>query len=180
MITVNFQKLERLPICLEKIPASYNVHPDGHVYLDKDCPSHGHFSTIVWRDNPDFESWTMRSIPYQIEHPISPIIRGCPYDCGLCPDHRQRPCCVLLEVTKRCNLGCPVCYASSNEYSDLDPSLETIHGWFQMLLTAGGPFNIQLSGGEPTVRDDFLKLFAWAKKWDSLFSAEYERNPYRT
>lgn len=152
------------PICLEKIPASYNVHPDGHVYLDKDCPSHGHFSTIVWRDNPDFESWTMRSIPYQIEHPISPIIRGCPYDCGLCPDHRQRPCCVLLEVTKRCNLGCPVCYASSNEYSDLDPSLETIHGWFQMLLTAGGPFNIQLSGGEPTVRDDLPEIIRMGKE----------------
>lgn len=49
---------------------------------------------------------------------------GCPFDCGLCVEHRQYPCSVLLEVTHRCTLGCPVCFADTGstggECVDLD------------------------------------------------------------
>ena len=36
---------------------------------------------------------------------------GCPYDCGLCPDHEQHSCLALIEITEHCNLTCPVCFA---------------------------------------------------------------------
>ena len=38
---------------------------------------------------------------------------GCPHDCGLCPDHSQHTCIGLLEVTGKCDLACPVCYADA-------------------------------------------------------------------
>ena len=38
---------------------------------------------------------------------------GCPYDCGLCPDHEQHSCLTLVEICDACNLECPVCYAES-------------------------------------------------------------------
>jgi hypothetical protein len=65
---------------------------------------------------------------------------------------------VILEVTQRCNLNCPVCFASANSQHSKDPSLEEIQNWCQTLLNNGGPYNIQLSGGEPTLRDDLPKI----------------------
>jgi uncharacterized radical SAM superfamily Fe-S cluster-containing enzyme len=38
-----------------------------------------------------------------------------------------------------------------------------IEGWYQKLLEAGGPFNIQLSGGEPCLRDDLHEIIALGK-----------------
>jgi uncharacterized radical SAM superfamily Fe-S cluster-containing enzyme len=68
---------------------------------------------------------------------------------------------VLLELTERCNLRCPVCFASSGEgeaKSKADPCLEEIGRWMDMLMERGGPFNIQLSGGEPTMRNDLDEI----------------------
>jgi len=87
--------------------------------------------------------------------------RGCPYDCGLCPEHRQQSCCVLLEVTQRCNLACPICFASAGRQV-ADPTLTEIDGWLQALRAGGRPVNIQLSGGEPTLRDDLPTIVALA------------------
>ncbi|MCY0994783.1 hypothetical protein OV203_47090 [Nannocystis sp. ILAH1] len=39
-------------------------------------------------------------------HAGTPTHYGCPYDCGLCPDHEQHSCLTLIEVTDRCNLTC--------------------------------------------------------------------------
>ena len=89
---------------------------------------------------------------------------SCPTDCVGCTQHGTRPCCVLIEVTARCNLGCPVCYADAQGMSEnrsqspsslpRDPSLETIAFWLDKLYDRAGACHIQLSGGEPTVRDD--------------------------
>ena len=67
----------------------------------------------------------------------------------------------------RCDLGCPVCYAAANENisrtTDSDPSLLDIEMWYQTLLSAGGPFNIQLSGGEPCLRNDLPQIIAMGR-----------------
>jgi uncharacterized radical SAM superfamily Fe-S cluster-containing enzyme len=78
----------------------------------------------------------------------------------LCPDHRQHSCSVLLEVTAHCDVGCPVCFADAGSRQEPDPDLMTIGGWYRRLLDAGGPFNIQLSGGEPCLRDDLPEIIA--------------------
>lgn len=142
------------PACLARIPAAY-VARDGGVWLDKTCPAHGPFAARIWDSEDGFESWLQDSPTQPPHHPARRVDKGCPYDCGLCDAHQQASCCVLLEVTARCNLQCPVCYAAAQTDAPApDPSLATIEGWYDMLLEHGGPFNIQLSGGEPTLRDD--------------------------
>ncbi|MCI6738593.1 MAG: radical SAM protein, partial [Intestinibacter sp.] len=72
--------------------------------------------------------------------------------------HRQETCCVLLELTDRCNLKCPICFASANEDVKPDVSIERVAEYFDYLMDCGGPYNIQLSGGEPTMRDDLDQI----------------------
>lgn len=150
------------PECLTRIPA-WNVRRGDNVYLVKECPVHGRFSTVVWRGEPAYEGW---GYPRSFAGPgvcATPKDRGCPFDCGLCPEHHRMPCAVLLEVTSRCNLRCPVCFADSTGGREPDPGMEIIEGWYRALLRNGGQCNIQLSGGEPTVRDDLPEIVALGK-----------------
>lgn len=70
---------------------------------------------------------------------------------------------MLLEVTQRCDLGCPVCFASAGETATTDPDLSVIRMWYERMLAAGGPFNIQLSGGEPCMREDLPEIISLGK-----------------
>jgi hypothetical protein len=151
------------PICLERIEARRAIRGD-QVFLEKTCPRHGRFSTRIWDGEPAFSTWQRPKIPTQPEHPGHAVEKGCPFDCGLCPDHRQRSCTILLEITDRCNLGCPVCYADSKNTGDNDPSLATIEGWFKAAARVGPGSNIQLSGGEPTMRDDLPRIVAMGRE----------------
>lgn len=146
------------PECLKRIPAR-KVAVGGDVFLAKTCPEHGEFRTIIWRGPPDYQTWAAAEPPAAPQICATTVDKGCPFDCGLCPEHRQHTCCVLLEVTRRCNLGCPVCFAAAGGGGD-DPDIGTIEGWYRLLLASGGPFNIQLSGGEPTLRDDLPEIIA--------------------
>ena len=147
------------PVCLRVIDAEKAVGGDGYVHLVKTCPEHGFFDALIWEDGPEaYLDWG-RSAAGGGEPPgfALPSERGCPLDCGLCAEHESEGCCVLLELTGRCNLRCPVCFASSGERGG-DLSLGEISELYDMLMARGGPFNIQLSGGEPTVRDDLPEI----------------------
>lgn len=150
------------PVCLKRIPAARVFYGD-EVYLEKTCPEHGFFKTIVWRGLPAYPSWMREKIPNHPAQPFHQPETGCPFDCGLCSAHRQEPCCVLLEVTQRCDLGCPVCFASSSLDLSCDPDLTVVELWYQRMLQAGGPYNIQLSGGEPCLRDDLPEIIRMGK-----------------
>lgn len=142
------------PECLRRIPAQKVIDGD-QVYLVKECPDHGIFRVLIWQGEPGYDSWADPKIPSTPQVCATKVVEGCPFDCGLCPDHRQQACCVVLEVTGRCNLYCPICFASVEDQGPAaDPELAVIESWYRKLLASGGPYNIQLSGGEPTVRDD--------------------------
>lgn len=156
------------PVCLKRIPARLEAEAD-NVFMVKDCEDHGEFKTIVWEGPPAFQSWKRPKIPT-----TPPVIRrqvekGCPFDCGLCPDHRQRSCTIILEVTSRCNLACSFCYADSDEKIKSDPNLKTIKDWYKSAAEAGHDFHIQLSGGEPTVRDDLPAIVALGREYGFYF-----------
>jgi hypothetical protein len=151
------------PQCLERIPAR-RVAIGDDVYLQKDCPQHGTFQTVVWRGLASYRTWGATARPATPRpRPDRDGERGCPFECGLCPEHRQHSCCVLLDVTRRCNLRCPVCFASAGEDRDGDPSLDEIERQLRQLRQRGGEINLQLSGGEPTVRDDLPEIVALAR-----------------
>ena len=156
------------PECLGRIPADL-IRRNGNTYLRKTCAEHGTFETVIWRGSPAYETWDVPKTPTYPEKPFTVVGKGCPYDCGLCPDHQQQPCCVLLEVTQRCDLGCPLCFASAGASTEDDPDLPTIRFWFQKLMTAGGPFNIQLSGGEPCLREDLPQIIGLGKSLGLTF-----------
>ena len=104
-----------------------------------------------------------------------PEEKGCPLDCGLCENHERKGCCVLLEVTQRCNLNCPICFASAGETVGEDISLEALGEQMDFLMEHGGPFNLQLSGGEPTMREDLPEIIRMGKeKGFTFFSIKYQ------
>lgn len=142
------------PICLQRIPARLQRR-EGGVYLEKTCPTHGNFSCIVWRDRVLFEEWTAR------EKPLAPSPEdACPTACGLCAGHGRKTCCALLEVTSRCSLACPDCFARNKINGE--PSFEELAARLQELGGDNGPL-VQLSGGEPTDREDLLDLIRAGK-----------------
>jgi 7,8-dihydro-6-hydroxymethylpterin dimethyltransferase len=67
-----------------------------------------------------------------------------------------------VEVTNRCNLACPYCFAQSGNASD-DPAVDQLSRYFAELVKNGNSF-VQLSGGEPTVRDDLPEIIAAARQ----------------
>lgn len=146
------------PVCLARIAARRIAEGDD-VFLWKRCPEHGAFQAVIWRGPPSFQAWETPRPRAAAPAAASPGGDGCPFACGLCAQHRQHTCCVLLEVTHRCNLRCPVCFAAAGSALP-DPDLPSIEAWYRKLLDAGGPFNVQLSGGEPTVRDDLPEIIA--------------------
>ncbi|MCE5345214.1 MAG: radical SAM protein [Bacteroidales bacterium] len=132
--------------------------------MQKTCAKHGDFSTIIWRreSEPSYASWKKNKWPIHPQRCLTEVEKGCPYDCGLCAEHRQQTCCVLLEITQRCNLKCNFCFASSG--GDIaDPSFDTIREWLKILAEAGKPF-IHISGGEPTVRNDLPEIIRMIKE----------------
>ncbi|MEN6327557.1 MAG: radical SAM (seleno)protein TrsS [Syntrophomonas sp.] len=143
------------PVCLQKIPAVHAAYGN-EVYLEKTCPQHGEFSAVIWRGLRDMETW---------RGDLPPIAEGenenCPHACGLCPEHQQGTCCVLLEVTKRCNLRCSFCFAEGGTGEDIP--FETVCDRLHALAVPGKTL-VQLSGGEPTVRDELPQIVAAAKE----------------
>jgi uncharacterized radical SAM superfamily Fe-S cluster-containing enzyme len=85
---------------------------------------------------------------------------ACPSGCGLCGDHKQGTCCVLLPVTSHCNLSCRYCFA--NPDGAADKPFEEIKESLAKLVVPGQTL-VQLSGGEPTLRDDLPAITAEAK-----------------
>lgn len=160
--------LSLCPVCLTRVPARYEQEGD-QVYLAKSCPDHGPFKTLVWEGPPSFQSWKRPKIPFTPPVTFHGVENGCPFDCGLCPDHRQRSCTIILEVTARCNLGCAFCYADSGGAGGVDPGIPLLKTWFESAARAGGECNIQLSGGEPTLRDDLPEIVALGREYGFSF-----------
>lgn len=175
------------PVCLRRIPARYETDAQESsalkersemdasasqqtVFLRKHCPEHGSFSVVVWQGEPAFTSWASFRHPSYPEHPATADKLGCPFDCGLCPEHGQHTCTGLVEVTARCNMRCPVCYAKAEPASVApDPTPERIREQFASLFRASGACNLQLSGGEPTVRVDLPELIRMARETGFAF-----------
>lgn len=145
------------PVCLKKINALI-WSENAETWMEKSCPEHGRFKALLWRGSIPMAKWVRNKIPATIKKPNTMVEKGCPYDCGLCADHRQHTCTALIEVTQRCNLSCAFCFADANGTGEPDLTIETIRSMYGSVMETSGNCNIQLSGGEPTLRDDLSEI----------------------
>ncbi|MDR0549502.1 MAG: radical SAM protein [Deltaproteobacteria bacterium] len=153
------------PTCLKALPAEIWELDDeaGVVVLNRVCDEHGAFSTVIWRGEPSFQAWRRPKKPLKVKAQTAKNL-GCPLDCGLCPDHGQNPCTVLLELTDRCDLGCPVCFANSGTTAGFDQPFDKLLTALTWIHKTAGQVVLQLSGGEPTLYPRLPAIVAAARK----------------
>lgn len=74
-----------------------------------------------------------------------------------------KPLMAMVEVTNRCNMACPVCFSNANHYHS-DVPIANIRDYLERLLEiTDTPIPLQISGGEPTVRDDLPEIISIAQ-----------------
>lgn len=141
------------------------VFQDEKVWMLKHCKTHGETKSMIADDVNYYKQ--LRNYNKQSEMPLkfnTKVHYGCPYDCGLCTDHEQHSCLTIVEVTDRCNLACPTCYANSAPNYGRHRTLEEIEKMFDTVVAnEGEPDVVQISGGEPTVHPEFFKILDIAK-----------------
>ena len=145
------------PVCLKNLPAELNRTEDGRIFLEKNCTRHGAFRVPVWQGAVDFDRWIQGSESLDDNSGLC-----CPDGCGICPEHEIGTCCALLEVTKRCNLHCRFCFADGGS-QEQDPAAEELKNAIREIVHQCGEPLLQLSGGEPTLREDLPELVRFAK-----------------
>ena len=155
------------PECGKPLPAEV-YDEDGKVFIKKTCDEHGEFVNTYWGDDELYN----RADNYQpsissVENPSISDSHPCPSNCGLCSKHESSTILGLIDVTNRCNLRCPVCFANAAASGYLyEPTQDEIRLMLRNLRSLK-PFPapaIQYAGGEPTVRKDIVELVAMAKE----------------
>ena len=148
------------PVCLEHINAEV-YERDREVWMDKHCASHGRFSSLLSSEIRHY---------YESSGVQSSSGSCCGSSCGPSPSpgfegEKSGPwadhsCTVLIEITERCNLSCPTCFAGSSPAEDHLLSLDEFSSQVDQLVAGGkqGSDMIQLSGGEPTIHPDFFDM----------------------
>lgn len=164
----NFLKNTRsiCPECYSVVPARL-FERDGKVFMSKSCSNHGSCEDLYWGD---FDQWN-RAKSYStvgdgLENPRTSESSGCPFDCGICPNHKSQTILGIIDVTNRCNIKCPICFANAATAGyTYNPTFEEICSMIDN-LAANKPVSVkalQLSGGEPTLRDDLPEIVRYAK-----------------
>jgi len=151
--------------CYRKVEAKI-VFQDDRVYMHKRCAHHGMEKVLISTDIEYYKRSRNTLKPGQLPVTFNtPIKYGCPYDCGLCPDHEQHSCLTLVEITDACNLTCPVCYAESGPHRQTHRSLEQVEFMLDCVLrNEKEPDIVQISGGEPTIHPQFFEILDAAKR----------------
>jgi len=152
------------PECLKRIDAKI-VFEDNNVFMLKRCPEHGNSKVLIADDKEYYKNIRNYNKPSETPYKFNTETHfGCPYDCGLCPDHEQHSCLTVIEITDRCNLSCPTCYAGSSPthgrhrtFAEVKMMLDTI------VENEREPDVIQISGGEPTLHPQFFEILDYAK-----------------
>ncbi|GAC1680219.1 MAG: hypothetical protein NVS9B9_01250 [Ktedonobacteraceae bacterium] len=149
-------------ICGEIVPAAYEVREQEQVFFTRTCPTHG----VVDTDLGYHADFYRKS--FQVEKlMIARYGDGGNTDIsqGLSPFPLRKPAgLAIIEVTERCNLTCPMCYAYSSP-SERDYSLEEIELRLDQLIAVEGKgISLQISGGEPSVRKDLDQIAAMVKR----------------
>jgi uncharacterized radical SAM superfamily Fe-S cluster-containing enzyme len=155
------------PECLEVLDATI-YEKDGKAYMKKTCQKHGEYNELYWSDYDQYmRVEKLKREGSGLENPRTQVDKGCPQDCGICPNHKSHTGLAIIDVTNRCNLRCPVCFANAAAAGYVyEPTREQI-GEMIRNLRQNKPVPataLQFSGGEPTIREDLPELVQMAKE----------------
>ena len=155
------------PECLKVIPAQI-VEDQGKVLIKKTCSQHGYYEDVYWSSYERYQqAMKYYTEGMKLENPRTKTVRGCPYDCGICPNHKSSTILAIIDLTNRCNLNCPICFANANN-PDVpyiyEVSTQQVKDMIDNLASNKPipPSALQFSGGEPTLRDDLPELIRYA------------------
>ncbi|MEN8163203.1 MAG: radical SAM protein [Acidobacteriota bacterium] len=128
------------PVCVEVVDARLIVD-SGQVLLEKNCPDHGKNRALL-SESPAYFSELL-----DFYHDIMP------------KDLPQRD--FILRLTARCNMQCPICLASSDQFDEEDlPKAQLA----EFLKGRGRRLKLDLMGAEPTVRHDLAEIIRMAEQ----------------
>ncbi|MBN2154447.1 MAG: radical SAM protein [Candidatus Lokiarchaeota archaeon] len=157
------------PECLKNISAEVVWDKEENkIFMVKTCPEHGDFKDRLSSNPEDFlwQQMYTSSLGSDEGNSTQPEdllknTKGCPYSCGLCEKHKSAPCIALIDLTNRCNLRCPVCFANSAVAGYIyEPTFDEIVQIMEHFrnIKPIPPILLQLSGGEPTIREDLFDI----------------------
>lgn len=165
-IALPYETQSLCPECIKIITAEV-YEENGKVMIRKTCPDHGEFVDVYWGDVEMFK----KAARFAHDGPgiHNPIVKetNCPFTCGLCGLHKSQTALLNIVLTNRCDLACWYCffYARRTGYV-YEPSIEQIR---QMIRVAKSikpvaTNAVQLTGGEPTLRDDLIEIIKAIKE----------------
>ncbi len=149
------------PDCRRVVPAKI-VARDGRVWFRKTCPEHGKSEAFVCSDVRWYDRHELDQPAQTVRRHATAVDKGCPLDCGMCPEHEQHTCVGLAEITSSCNLECPLCFAESGpggRHWSFDTFKEVVD---RFVAQEGEPDVLQISGGEPTVHPELVRFVKYA------------------
>ena len=154
------------PVCKKIIDAEI-YEKNGKVMIRKECSEHGKFEDVYWSDAKLFEKadkyWPVEQ---KLKNPLYPVVDGCPFDCGLCDEHHTPTILANIDITNRCNLRCPICFANANSAGYVyEITYKQAVAMLRLLMeNEPKPYAVQFSGGEPTIHPEFLDMVKYARK----------------
>jgi len=156
------------PVCyqegnIHKIDAKI-IEEDGKVYIWKKCDKHGEFKDIYFSDSKLYKKW----MKYKVTGAESPDVKTKVFDEPALYDvHKSQSVLTNLLVTNRCDLRCSYCFMNAGASGRVyEPTLEKLR---ELMIQARnerplGSKAIQITGGEPTIREDILDIIKMTKE----------------
>ena len=170
--TESMPVLERTKtVCPEcKLIVDGTIYKDNeNVMIRKFCPEHGWTVEKYWEDYDMYIK--MKNYNYYGRGFDNPnyVNKGenCPFDCGICERHKSHTGLANVVVTNRCHLSCWYCFFYAKEGEQIyEPTRDELNNIFNVLRTQKPiPANaIQITGGEPTMKEDIVGIVQDAKK----------------
>ncbi len=148
---------------IEKIPAEI-IEENGKVYITKKCKKHGNFKDIYFTDADLYKKW----IKFKVTGTDSPDVKTSVLDYPALYDmHKSQSVLTNLLVTNRCDLRCSYCFMNAGASGCVyEPSIGELRDLMIQARNESpmGSKAIQITGGEPTIRDDILDIVHMAKE----------------
>jgi len=169
-ITTVTKRVQSLcPECLKVVEACI-FEENGAIRIKKECEEHGIFSDTYWSDSELYRKFDRYwNDGKGLNNPNVRTNSGCLFDCGICQKHKTGTLLGNIDLTNRCNMACPVCFADAGESGYLyEPTLDQIRMMMETLRREQ-PVPcpaVQFSGGEPTMREDLPQIIAMARDMD--------------